>query len=183
RGTFYDGSPVGTPAELSALLLKRPVPLVRTLTENLMAFALGRRVEYFDQPTVRAISTAAEKNDYRMSSFILGVVKSDAFRLKRADPAPAPTGKSGSNPSLRRPRPCRSGLATTFLAAPSSRGWARLWPCPSSMRWSPQGSAPRYAPPNPLPARHASSAWRRCTVWPAARRSAKRSSSSRPRRR
>jgi hypothetical protein len=94
RGTFYDGSPVSTPAELSALLLKRPVPLVRTLTENLMAFALGRRVEYFDQPTVRAISTAAEKNDYRMSSFILGVVKSDAFRMKRADPAPAPSGKS-----------------------------------------------------------------------------------------
>jgi hypothetical protein len=97
RGTFYDGSPVSNPAELSALLLKRPVPLVRTLTENLMAFALGRRVEYFDEPTVRAISNAAEKNDYRMSSFILGVVKSDAFRLKRADPAPAPTGKSGSN--------------------------------------------------------------------------------------
>jgi hypothetical protein len=98
-GTFYDGSPVSTPAELSALLLKRPVPLVRTLTENLMAFALGRRVEYFDQPTVRAIGSAAEKNDYRMSSFILGVVKSDAFRMKRADPAPAPSGKSagGSN--------------------------------------------------------------------------------------
>jgi hypothetical protein len=97
RGTFYDGSSVSNPAELSALLLKRPVPLVRTLTENLMAFALGRRVEYFDQPTVRAIASAAEKNDYRMSSFILGVVRSDAFRLKRADPAPAPSGKSGSS--------------------------------------------------------------------------------------
>ena len=94
HGTFYDGSPVSSPAELSALLLKRPAPLVRTLTENLMAFALGRRVEYFDQPTVRAIAAAAEKNDYHMSSFILGVVKSDAFRMKRAEPVTAPAGKS-----------------------------------------------------------------------------------------
>ena len=59
-----------------------------------MAFALGRRVEYYDQPTIRAIASAAEKNDYRMSSFILGVVKSDAFRMKRAEPVTAPTGKS-----------------------------------------------------------------------------------------
>ncbi len=56
RGDFYDGTPVTTPAELNAALLKRPVPLVRTFTENLMAYALGRRVEYFDQPTIRAIA-------------------------------------------------------------------------------------------------------------------------------
>jgi hypothetical protein len=97
HGTFYDGSPVSSPAELSALLLKRPVPLVRTLTENLMAFALGRRVEYFDEPTVRAIAAAAEKNDYRMSSFILGVIKSDAFRMKRADTVTAPGTPAGGD--------------------------------------------------------------------------------------
>ena len=73
RGDFYDGTPVTRPAELTAALLKRPVPLVRTFTENLMAYALGRRVEYFDQPAIRAIAKAAEANDYRMSSFILGV--------------------------------------------------------------------------------------------------------------
>ena len=56
RGDFYDGTPVTTPSELTAALLKRPVPLVRTFTENLMAYALGRRVEYFDQPTIRAIA-------------------------------------------------------------------------------------------------------------------------------
>jgi hypothetical protein len=86
RGDFYDGTPVSTPAELSALLMKRPVPLVRTFTENLLAYALGRRAEYFDQPAIRAIAKAAETDGYRMSSFILGVVKSDAFRLKRAEP-------------------------------------------------------------------------------------------------
>jgi hypothetical protein len=85
RGVFYDGTPISTPAELSAVLLKRPVPLVRTLTENLMAFALGRRAEYYDQPTIRAIVRAAEVKDYPVQSLILGVITSDAFRLKRAE--------------------------------------------------------------------------------------------------
>ena len=49
-----------------------------------MAYALGRRVEYQDQPAVRAITASARDNDYRMSSFILGVVMSDAFRMKQA---------------------------------------------------------------------------------------------------
>jgi hypothetical protein len=65
--------------------MKRPVPLVRTFTENLLAYALGRRTEYFDQPAIRAIAKAAEANDYKMSSFILGVIKSDAFQMKKAE--------------------------------------------------------------------------------------------------
>ncbi|PYR62658.1 MAG: hypothetical protein DMF91_05935 [Acidobacteria bacterium] len=68
KGTFYDGTPVSTPGELLQALMKRPVPLVRTFTENLLAYALGRRVEYFDQPAIRAIAKAAEANDYKMSS-------------------------------------------------------------------------------------------------------------------
>ena len=85
RGDFYDGTPVTKPAELLAALMKRPEPLVRTFTENLLAYALGRRTEYFDQPTIRAIVKAASANDYRMSSFILGVIKSDAFLMKRVE--------------------------------------------------------------------------------------------------
>ncbi len=85
RGEYYDGTEVTTPAELSAVLLKRPIPLVRTFTENLMSYALGRRVEYFDQPAIRAIQRKAQTNDYRISSFVLGIVSSDAFRMKRAD--------------------------------------------------------------------------------------------------
>jgi Protein of unknown function (DUF1585)/Protein of unknown function (DUF1588) len=84
RGDFYDGTPISTPAQLSAVLMKRPVPLVRMFTENLMAYAIGRRVEYYDQPSIRAITKAAEADHYKMSSFILGVVKSDAFQMKRA---------------------------------------------------------------------------------------------------
>ena len=86
KGDYYDGTPVTTPAELTLALMKRPVPLVRTFTENLLAYALGRRTEYFDQPAIRAIAKAAEANDYKLSSFILGVIKSDAFQMKRAEP-------------------------------------------------------------------------------------------------
>ena len=83
RGVFYDGTPVSTPRELVNALLARPVPLVRTFTENLLTFAIGRRVEHFDQPTIRAITRAAEANDYRMASFVMGVVGSDAFQRKQ----------------------------------------------------------------------------------------------------
>jgi hypothetical protein len=86
KSEFYDGTPVSTPAELLQALMKRPVPLVRTFTENLLAYALGRRTESFDQPAIRAIAKAAEANEYRLSSFILGVIKSDAFQMKRAEP-------------------------------------------------------------------------------------------------
>ena len=49
-----------------------------------MAYALGRRLEYYDQPTVRDITDQAEVNDYRISSFVVGIVKSDAFQMQRA---------------------------------------------------------------------------------------------------
>jgi hypothetical protein len=85
KGDYYDGTPVTTPAELLRALTARPVPLVRTFTENLLAYALGRRTETFDQPTIRAITRTAEANSYRMTAFILGVIKSDAFQMKRAE--------------------------------------------------------------------------------------------------
>ena len=93
RGNFYDGTPISTPTELREVLLKRPIPLLRTMTDNMLAYAIGRRVEYFDQPTIRAIVEKAAANDYRISSFILGVAMSDAFRMKRPEvPAAAEAG-------------------------------------------------------------------------------------------
>jgi hypothetical protein len=82
-GELYDGTSLGGPADLREALLSRPTPLLRTFTENLMAYALGRRIEYYDMPTVRAIVHAAAEDDYRMSAFILGVVNSPAFRMNR----------------------------------------------------------------------------------------------------
>jgi len=84
RGELYDGTPIGSPADLRAALLARPEPLLRSFTENLMTYALGRRVEYFDQPTVRAIVRDAATQGYRMSAFILGVIGSGAFQKQRA---------------------------------------------------------------------------------------------------
>ena len=84
RGTFYDGTDVSTAAELLDVLMKRPIPLVRNFAENMLAYAIGRRVEYYDQPAIRALVRDAEANDYRMTSFILGVVNSVPFQMTRS---------------------------------------------------------------------------------------------------
>ncbi|MBL0170894.1 MAG: DUF1592 domain-containing protein [Gemmatimonadaceae bacterium] len=89
RGELYDGTQLLTTADLTKALLARPIPLVRNFTENLMAYALGRRVEAYDQTTVRAISRDAAAKDYRFSTFVMGVVNSKAFRSKRAEPVSA----------------------------------------------------------------------------------------------
>ncbi|HYW51075.1 MAG TPA: DUF1585 domain-containing protein, partial [Gemmatimonadaceae bacterium] len=96
RGTMYDGMSVSTPQELTKSLLSRPIPLVRSFTENLMAYAVGRRVEDADQPAIRAISRDAAAKGYKMSAFVMAVVNSSAFRSKRAD---AVADDAGSNDS------------------------------------------------------------------------------------
>jgi hypothetical protein len=85
RGTMYDGLAVESPTDLLKSLMSRPIPLVRAFTENLMAYAVGRRIEDYDQPTIRAIEAEAQKDGYRMNSFIMGVVKSPAFRTMRVE--------------------------------------------------------------------------------------------------
>ncbi|MBH16461.1 MAG: hypothetical protein CME30_04170 [Gemmatimonadetes bacterium] len=82
NGMLYDGTPLANPSDLHAALLNRSIPFVRTFANNLMAYATGRRMEYFDQPTIRKITSEAAANDYRISSFILGVVNSDPFQMK-----------------------------------------------------------------------------------------------------
>jgi hypothetical protein len=84
RGVFYDGTPIASEKDLVEVLLKRPIPLVRNFTSNLLAYAIGRPVMYYDMPTVRKIARDAEANQYRMSSFIMGVLKSDLFQMRQA---------------------------------------------------------------------------------------------------
>jgi hypothetical protein len=81
---------------LEAALLRRPELFVTTLTENLLTFALGRGVEYYDAPAVRKIVSDAEKEDYRFPALILGIVKSVPFQMRRAELTPV-TGKIASN--------------------------------------------------------------------------------------
>ncbi len=84
-GELFDGTPLSGPADLRDALLARSDVVITHFTENLMAYALGRRAEYYDMPTIRRIVRDAERNDFRMSSFILGVAKSPAFRMARAE--------------------------------------------------------------------------------------------------
>jgi len=85
RGEFYDGTPLSTPDDLRRVLLARPDALIRNFTANLLAYALGRRVEYYDMPTVRGIARKAAAEDNHMSAFILGVIESAAFQMSRAE--------------------------------------------------------------------------------------------------
>jgi mono/diheme cytochrome c family protein len=80
-GELYDGTPLDGPAGLRDALLQRKDAMLRSFTESLMTYALGRRVEYFDMPTVRAIIRDAAAKDYKVSAFILGVATSPAFRM------------------------------------------------------------------------------------------------------
>jgi uncharacterized protein DUF1592/uncharacterized protein DUF1588/uncharacterized protein DUF1587/uncharacterized protein DUF1585/uncharacterized protein DUF1595/cytochrome c len=84
-GELYDGSKLDGPIALRAALLKHREVVMRTLTENLMAYGLGRRVEHYDMPAVRAIVRDASASGNRFSSFVLGIVKSPAFQMSRAE--------------------------------------------------------------------------------------------------
>jgi hypothetical protein len=84
-GTLYDGSQINGPEGLRQALLKRSDVVLSSFTESLMTYAVGRRVQPFDMPTIRKIVNDAKKNEYRMSSFIMGVINSSAFQMSRAD--------------------------------------------------------------------------------------------------
>jgi hypothetical protein len=84
-GVLYDGTPLDGPVALRKALLKRQEIVLRTFTENLMAYALGRRLEHFDMPAVRTIVRDAALLQNKFSAYVLGVVKSPAFQMSRAE--------------------------------------------------------------------------------------------------
>ena len=81
-GSTVNGAPINGLNGLRALLLKNPDQFPATVTEKLLAYALGRRLEYYDRPAVRQIVRAAAAKDYRWSSLILGIVNSPAFAMR-----------------------------------------------------------------------------------------------------
>ena len=83
-GVLPDGTAFNGPGGLKAALLQHPDRFVTTVTEKLMTYALGRGVEYFDAPAVRAIVRDAAEDDYRLSSLIKGVAQSAPFRMRRS---------------------------------------------------------------------------------------------------
>jgi len=78
-GTRFDG-----PDGLRSTLLKSD-RFVSTLTEKMLTYALGRGLEYYDAPSVRAILRGAVRDDYRFSSLIVGVVQSAPFKMRKAE--------------------------------------------------------------------------------------------------
>jgi hypothetical protein len=83
-GQLADGSKVDGPVALRKAILKRPELFVRTVTEKLMTYGLGRGVESADRPTVRMIAAGAAPQNYRLSSIVLGIVNSTPFQMKKA---------------------------------------------------------------------------------------------------
>jgi mono/diheme cytochrome c family protein len=90
-GTTTSGAKVEGLRGLRALLLSQPEQFPRTVTEKLLAYALGRRLEYYDRPAVRKIVRDAAAHDYRWSALILGIVESPAFLMRASDPASGTT--------------------------------------------------------------------------------------------
>jgi mono/diheme cytochrome c family protein len=84
-GRLYDGTELSGPSSLRQALLTHSDAIVRNFTENLMAYALGRRVEYYDQPAIRAIVKKASANGNHFSAFVMGIVNSPAFQMSRTE--------------------------------------------------------------------------------------------------
>lgn len=81
-GELFDGTRINGPASLRQALLNKSDAFVRNFIEKMMTYGLGRRVEYYDMPTVRAIARRAGQNNNRFSAFVLGIVESPAFQMR-----------------------------------------------------------------------------------------------------
>ncbi|HEY2382886.1 MAG TPA: DUF1592 domain-containing protein [Terriglobia bacterium] len=85
-GTTPGGKSIQGLPGLRALLLEDPEQFPRTVTDKLMAYALGRRVEYYDRPSIRKIVHDAAAQNYKWSAVIIGIVKSPAFLMREKEP-------------------------------------------------------------------------------------------------
>jgi hypothetical protein len=89
--TLTDGTEVSGPSGLRAYLLRSKTLYSRNFTKHLLTYALGRVLQHYDMPAVRAIAREAEADDYRFSSIVLGIVRSPAFQLRRVEGGEIPT--------------------------------------------------------------------------------------------
>jgi Protein of unknown function (DUF1592)/Protein of unknown function (DUF1588)/Protein of unknown function (DUF1585)/Protein of unknown function (DUF1587)/Protein of unknown function (DUF1595)/Cytochrome C oxidase, cbb3-type, subunit III len=86
---MYDGTKIEGPADLRNFLLAYSEQFIRTATEKLLTYALGRGVEYYDMPVVRSIAREAAADGYQFDALITAVVKSDPFQMSTQGSAPA----------------------------------------------------------------------------------------------
>jgi hypothetical protein len=88
-GVLPDGTAINGPDDLRKALLRRPEQFAQTFTEGLLVYATGRTLQYHDMPTVRRIVRGAATGDYRFSTLVQSVVRSEQFRMRRV-PQPSP---------------------------------------------------------------------------------------------
>jgi hypothetical protein len=105
-GKMADGQLVNGPDDLRKALMARPDQFTQTLTVNLLTYALGRSVEYFDMPVVRQIVRDADRNGDRFSAIVMGIVGSREFQTQQPQGSgDAPHDKTASNEPARQSRP------------------------------------------------------------------------------
>jgi hypothetical protein len=86
-GVFPGGEKFDGMAGLKAALLSHPEEFVSTITEKLMMYGIGRNVQYYDRPAIRAIVKQAARNNYTFASLVLGVVESAPFQMRETPAA------------------------------------------------------------------------------------------------
>jgi mono/diheme cytochrome c family protein len=86
-GLLPDGTPINGPDDLRKALLRHPEQFAQTFTEGLITYATGRKLEYYDMPTVRRIVRAAAASGYRFSAIVQAVVRSEQLRMRRVPQA------------------------------------------------------------------------------------------------
>jgi hypothetical protein len=90
-GKLVDGTEINGAVDLRNALLRYSDRFVQTTTQRLLTYALGRGLEYYDMPAVRAITRTAAKNDYRFSSLVMGIVESAQFQMRAPETTPTNT--------------------------------------------------------------------------------------------
>ncbi|MBV8902265.1 MAG: DUF1592 domain-containing protein, partial [Acidobacteriia bacterium] len=101
-GQMVDGTKLDGPASLRQALMSRSDVFVSTLTQKLLTYATGRGLKYYDMPVVRGIVREAAPKDYRFSSLVLGIVKSQPFEFRKKSEGQPPVSQSAA---LRSPQP------------------------------------------------------------------------------
>ena len=82
-GMLVDGTKLDGVKGMREALLRYSPQFVRVVTEKLLIYALGRGTEYYDMPLIRSIVRDAESKNYRFSSLVLGMVKSEPFQMNQ----------------------------------------------------------------------------------------------------
>jgi hypothetical protein len=99
-GQMFDGSKLDGPASLRQAVLNHTDSFLGTFTENLLSYGTGRVLEPSDMPYVRSIAHQAARNNDRFSSFVMSVVESAPFRMRKAEAA-EPVRTDASKPEIK----------------------------------------------------------------------------------